>query len=562
MKKYISFIITSSILIQGCFAQQKKHEGVIAEHAMVVSAQPEATKVGIEILKKGGNAVDAAVAVQFALAVVYPNAGNIGGGGFMIYRTKSGETAALDFREKAPFNSSRNMFLNADSSVNRAAIETSHLASGVPGSVDGMWQAHLKFGKLSWQELLQPAINLAENGFIIAEKQAKDLNAKMPELDSLNKNENYFANKIKWKAGDILVQKDLANTLLQIQKYGRDGFYKGPVAELIVAEMKTDNGIISLQDLESYHAQWRNPLQFQYHDFTIISMPPPSSGGLVLAQILKTIEQFDLKKYPYQSSEYIHLLAEAEKFAYADRASWMGDPDYFRIPVDSLLSSKYLMKRFSTFKSEIAIPSQKITAGTFIGYESDETTHFSIVDEDGNAVSITTTLNDSYGSGIFVTGAGFLLNNEMDDFSAKPGEPNLYGLIGGAANAIESGKRMLSSMTPTIIAHNNKLFMVLGSPGGSTIITSVLQNIVNVTEYQMTMQESVDAKRFHHQWLPDEILYEKGAFNEPTKNELSKMGYIFKERVAIGRVAAILIHPNGMLEGAADPRGDDTAIGY
>lgn len=530
---------------------------------MVVTAHPEATNVGITILKNGGNAIDAAVAVQFALAVVYPNAGNIGGGGFLVMRLQSGETQALDFREKAPGRAGKDMYLDTNGTVNRTAIETSQLASGVPGTVDGMWKVHEKYGSLSWQQVLQPAIDLAEKGFPLAPIQAHDLNDVLPELQALNgKTDNYFANNTPWKAGDTLVQKQLAETLKHIQANGRDGFYTGAVADYIVKEMQENNGIISADDLANYQAIWRQPIMCTFKGYSIISIPPPSSGGVLLAQLLKTVEHKLQKNMQHNSPLYVNLLAEAEKYAYADRAQWLGDPDFFDIPISQMLDSIYLQERFSNFTSGLITPSAQIQAGTFAGYESEETTHFSIVDADGNAVSVTTTLNDSYGSRIFVSGAGFLLNNEMDDFSAKPGEPNLYGLIGGEANAIAPGKRMLSSMTPTIVLKEERLYMVLGSPGGSTIITSVFQNILNVTVHNMTMQESVNAKRFHHQWLPDEIVFETNAFDEKTKLALEQMGYSLRERSAIGRVDAILIRNDGTLEGAADPRGDDQAMGY
>lgn len=563
MIKPIVFASYFLLIFYSCNAQpQHPIEGVMAEHAMVVTAHPQATRVGLDILQKGGNAVDAAIAVQFALAVVYPNAGNIGGGGFMVLRLASGEINALDYREKAPGTAQKNMFLDSLQEVNRHLIERSQLASGVPGSVAGMWEAHQKYGLMSWSQLLQPAIDLAEKGFPLAEKQSADLNRIMEELDSLNENENYFHNAVQWKKGDTLKQPELATTLKQIQQHGRDGFYTGPVADHIVAEMNAHNGIISYEDLKAYNAVWRKPVSSPYKNYTCISMPPPSSGGLIVAQLLKMVEPFSLGAYGWNSTSSVHIMAEAEKYAYADRASWMGDPDFFRVPFDSLLDDNYLHDRMKNFDLKKVKPSSEIAAGKFVGYESDETTHFSIVDANGNAVSVTTTLNDSYGCRIFVTGAGFLLNNEMDDFSAKPGSPNLYGLTGGEANAIQPYKRMLSSMTPTIVLKDGNLFMVVGSPGGSTIITSVFQNIINVTEYRMNMQESVNAKRFHHQWLPDEILYEPGALSSQVEKELLSLGYTLRERSAIGRVDAILVHSDGTLEGAADPRGDDKAMGY
>lgn len=535
--------------------------GTLGDSAMVVCAHPIAAQVGADILKKGGNAIDAAVAVQFALAVVYPNAGNLGGGGFMVVRTTDGGTAALDFREKAPAASDRDMFINKQTGeVDRKKIETSHLASGVPGSVDGMWQAHQKYGSLPWAELLQPAIDLAENGFPVTKHQAEDLKGLQKELKTLNPGKNYFI-KSNWQEGDTLVQSDLAKTLIAIRDKGRDGFYSGDVAEKITAEMSSHNGIISADDLQNYHATWRTPVQGTYRGYTIISMPPPSSGGVALIQLLNMMEPFPLHDWGFHSTATVSIMTEAEKRVYADRATWLGDPDFVKVPMQELTAKSYAAARMQGVDTNTVTPSKNIKAGTIPGYESEETTHFSIVDQFGNAVAITTTLNDSYGSRIVVGGCGFILNNEMDDFSAKPGEPNLYGLIGGEANAIAPNKRMLSSMTPTIVLRDDKLFMVVGSPGGSTIITSVFQNIVNVVDFNMTMQESVNAPRFHHQWLPDEIKSET-AMDDIVLQKLKAKGYTLSSREAIGRVDAILVHEGTLFEGAPDPRGDDAAVGW
>ncbi len=543
------------------FLENRLH-GKLGDSAMVVCAHPEAAKVGYTILKKGGNAVDAAIAVKFALAVVYPNAGNIGGGGFMMLRLSNGEINSLDFREKAPSLSSKDMFIDPKTNeVDRAIIETSHLASGVPGSVDGMWTAHQKYGSLAWSDLIQPAIDLANNGFNLTEKQANELTALQNELKKLNAGKNYFIKDDEWKSGDVLIQADLANTLKNIAEKGRDGFYEGIVADKIVAEMKSHNGIMSKADLKNYHSVWRTPIKGSYKQYEIISMPPPSAGGIALTQLLNMVENYPLQKWGFQSMNTMNIMIEAEKRVYADRATWLGDQDFTIVPYSELISKEYAVTRMQNIDSNTITPSQEIKAGTFLGYESEETTHFSIVDKFGNAVAITTTLNDSYGSRITVAGCGFILNNEMDDFSAKPGEPNLYGLIGGKANAIEPNKRMLSNMAPTIILKDNKLFMVVGTPGGSTIITSIFQSILNIIEFNMTMKESVDAPRFHHQWLPEEIRVEKD-FDAAKVEALIQQGFIISKKEAMGRVDAILLYDNGKLEGAADKRGDDAAMGW
>jgi gamma-glutamyltranspeptidase/glutathione hydrolase len=531
-------------------------------NGMVVCAYPDAAQVGLDILKKGGNAVDAAVAVQFALAVTLPEAGNIGGGGFMVYRAGGGKTNTLDFREKGPGAANANMYLDSAGNVVPDMSLYTHKASGVPGSVDGMVEAHRKYGKLKWADLVQPAINLARNGFKITKHLANDLNRTAKQFKELNPGKNYLVKDGEWKEGDLLVQEDLAKTFEQIRDKGRDGFYDGPVADLLVAEMKQGNGLITKADLKNYHAVWRDALIGNYKNYKIVTMPPPSSGGIALLQLLKSVEAYPLKRWGYNQDSTIRLIVEAERRVYADRSKYLGDPDFYKVPVDSLLKPAYITSRMKSFSWDAATPSTSIQPGSFIGYESDQTTHYSIVDREGNAVSITTTLNDSFGSRIFVNGAGFLLNNEMDDFSSKPGVPNMYGLIGGKANSIQPGKRMLSSMTPTIVEKDGKLFMVVGTPGGSTIITSVFQTILNVIEFNQGMQQAVASKRFHSQWLPDEVAIEKGSVDSVTINKLQSKGYKIVARQSIGRVDAILKTQWGYYEGGADPRGDDTKVGF
>jgi len=554
-------VFTLGIFFLGCVGGQTgKNNSEQYKNGMVVSAHPSASKVGLDILKKGGNAVDAAVAVQFALAVVYPDAGNIGGGGFLVYRSAAGELATLDFREKAPGRASRDMYLD---SVGNAITEKSifgHLAAGVPGSVDGMVKAHARFGKLSWAEVVQPALDLAKNGFPITESQAEEFAEIQEPIKKFNPGKTYFI-KDKWTKGDIWVQEDLAKTLQLIRDKGREGFYAGEVADHIVAEMLSGGGLISKEDLKNYQAQWREPLVGNYKDYKIITMPPPSSGGIALLQLLNSVEEYPLKRFGFNSDSSMQVMIEAERRVYADRATHLGDPDFYKVPQKYLINPIYSKYRMSNFNWDKATLSSDIQAGE-VPKETEETTHFSILDRDGNAVAVTTTLNGSYGSMVFVKGAGFLLNNEMDDFSVKPGTPNMFGLLGGEANAIQPGKRMLSSMTPTILEKNGDLFMVVGTPGGSTIITSVFQTILNVVEFDMGMQSAVNAKRFHHQWLPDEVVIEKGGIDSMTITKLEKKGYKFRERKAIGRVDAILKTQWGYYEGGADPRGDDTKLGW
>ncbi len=555
MKK-ISFIIVSFFAIIQLNAQESYKNGV------VVTAHPEASKVGVEILKKGGNAIDASIAVQFALAVVYPNAGNIGGGGFLVYRDAKGKTDALDYREKAPLKASEDMYWDKNGNAITDLSLYGQFAAGVPGTVDGMVKAHEKYGKLNWKELVQPAINLAQKGFKITKQQASELTNKHNDFVKYNSKTNALTSKSSWKEGDLLIQKDLANTLKLIQQKGRAGFYEGKTADLIVKEMKRGNGIISHEDLKEYQSVWRTPVSGNYKGLKVISMPPPSSGGIALVSLFQSIEDYPINKWGFQADSTIQVMVEAERRVYADRAEHLGDPDFIKVPQKQLLDKSYNVNRMKDFSFDKATPSSVIKAGEIIGKESMETTHYVIVDKDGNAASVTTTLNNSYGSLVVVEGAGFLLNDEMDDFSVKPGTPNLYGLVGGKANAIEPSKRMLSSMTPSILEKDGKLFMVVGTPGGSTIITSVFQAILNVVDFGMTMQEAVAAPRFHHQWLPDQIDYEPNAISENVRESLKQKGYTLKERKPYGRVEGILVNTDGTYQAGADPRGDDNAVGY
>lgn len=564
---WVAFLLLFTLIFscKGIHPSANFGKTAYGNEAMVVTAHPEATKVGLEVLAKGGNAVDAMVAVHFALAVVYPSAGNIGGGGFMVLRDTTGGVFSLDFREKAPLAAFEDMYLDGKGEVIPGLSLNGSKAAGVPGSVDGMIKAHEKFGRLPFRSLIQPAIQLAQKGFEITGQQAGNYNHLRSTLIAYNKDSLYIplVKQETWKEGDLLRQKDLAKTLRRIQKEGRDGFYSGETARLIVEEMEAGNGMITLEDLQRYESVWREPAIGHYKGHKVISMGPPSSGGIALAQLLGMAEHFDLAASGHQTAATIHLMTEMQRRVYADRATHLGDPDFWEVPQPQLLDPFYLKTRAGEIKLAEATPSDEVQAMELPQHtESEETTHYSIVDADGTAVSVTTTINSAYGAKTFVTGAGFLLNNEMDDFSSKPGVPNLYGLLGGAANAIAPEKRMLSAMTPTIVERDNKLLMVVGTPGGSTIITSVFQTILNVISHGMNMTEAVSAQRIHHQWKPDNIQPETDAISPEVRKTLEAMGHKISPRGSIGRVDAILVTPDGRLEGAADPRGDDWAGGF
>ena len=550
------------LILVSCSASNETNLGLVTDHAMVVSARKEASEIGSKIMEQGGNAFDAMIATELALVVAYPFAGNIGGGGFMVYRTAQGTYGAIDYREKAPMSATRDMYLDDNGSVIKGMSTMGATAIGVPGTIAGLFEVHEKFGSLPIENLIQPVIDLAENGVIVTKKQANRLKNYRALLQAANGSNSLYA-KV-YNEGDTIKNIAFANTLKRIMKNGKDEFYKGESAQILAKFILDKGGYITEDDLAAYEAVWRQPIIFKYKDLKVISMSPPSSGGVTMNQLFKMIEPYHIGQYGHNSTEAIQLFVEAARRAYADRNYYLGDPDFVAIPLDVLLSESYLRKRFDTFSFNTVTSSQDVSHGPVEVIESDQTTHYSIVDEFGSAVSVTTTLNGAFGSKLFCEELGIFLNNEMDDFSSKIGVPNMFGLIGAEANSIEPQKRMLSSMTPTIIEKDNELYAVVGTPGGSTIITAVAQIILNLYEFNMGMQEAVNAKRFHHQWLPDEIVFEATGFSEKLLQELASKGYNVSQgntRI-IGKVDAIKRLQDGRLEAGADPRGDDTAVGF
>lgn len=562
---------TKSLFLIALFCVScSKQKMVSGQNGMVVSTSTQASQVGIEILKQGGNAIDAAAAVGFTLAVTSSSNGNLGGGGFMVTRMANGKTFTLDYREMAPKSAYKDLFLDSSKNVIKDKSTKTHYASGIPGSVDGLlraWKDHGS-GNISIQQLLNPAVNYAENGFQLSKYEAKRFNNNKSFLSKHPETKRIFTRDDRnWKRGDIFYQKDLAETLKRIIQYGRDGFYKGKTADLIVSEMKNVANWITLEDLDNYTSKYRKPIRGEFNGLEVISMGPPSSGGILLIMMLNMFTAFgeindiDVFDLEFNSSKYVHLITEIERRAYADRATHLGDEDFWEVPNEMLLSKNYAQMRVQDINANSSTRSGEIKAGDSPFSESEETTHYSVIDKDGNSVSVTTTINSGYGSGITVTGAGFILNNEMDDFSSKPGVPNMFGLIGNEANAIEAYKRPLSSMTPTIVLKNNKPFLILGTPGGSTIITTVFQNILNVVTHNMNIKEAVDAPRFHSQWLPDQIDYEKNSLSKKTANQLKRLGHKTEKRGYIGEANGIMID-GGLFLGGADKRGENSAVGY
>ncbi|SDQ05743.1 gamma-glutamyltranspeptidase / glutathione hydrolase [Chryseobacterium soldanellicola] len=557
MKKILISVILSSHSLSAQYTDFNIVKEVkVKNKGVVVSAHPLASEAGAKVLKMGGNTYDAIVATQYALAVVYPQAGNIGGGGFLVGVKNNGEKFTLDYREIAPKRASRDMYLDKKGKANTDLSQNGRLAVGVPGSVAGFF-ATLKYCKLSMDQLIQPAIDLAEKGFAITEQEANLLNSNKEYFQKHNQSYIVFVKNVPWKSGDILVQKELAETLKLIQKQGLKGFYEGKTAESLVSEMKKGNGIITLEDLKNYKVAERKALEFDYKGNNVVSMPLPSSGGILLAQMLKMAAYENLEKYQQNSTKAVQIMVEAERRAYADRAEYMGDPAFIDDKTSYLISDDYLKNRWKSFSFTKATLSSEVGKIIKQPKESTETTHISVIDKEGNAAAVTTTLNGLYGSKVVVSGAGFFLNNEMDDFSVKPGVPNMFGAVGGEANSIQPNKRMLSSMTPTIVLKNGKPYMVVGTPGGTTIPTSVYQSIVDVIDFKLNTNISINSPKFHHQWLPEAVAFEKN-FPETTIKDLEKLGYRTEKWDQIGRTEMILIDDNGNIHAVADGRGDDS----
>ena len=563
MKSYLKLpLLFAIIILNVCCKTEVPPSGLVTENAMVVSARQEASAIGSAILARGGNAFDAMVATELALAVAYPFAGNLGGGGFMVYRKANGDVGSIDYREKAPASAHRDLYLDEVGNVIPGMSTLGATAVGVPGIIAGITEVHAKMGSLPFEEILAPVIALAKKGVVVTEKQARSMASQREIIAKISGEQSLFAQN--YVAGDTIKYTALANTLTAIAKAGRKAFYEGEMAEKIASFIQERGGFITTEDLANYEAVWRQPVIFNYKDLRIISMSPPSSGGVTMHQIFKMIEPYDIKSFGHNSPEAIQLFTEASRRAYADRNFFLGDPDYSPIPLDVILSNAYLKKRMTNFSFDKATLSSEVSHGDVQIIESEETTHYSIVDQDGNAVSVTTTLNGAFGSKLYSEELGFFFNNEMDDFSAKAGVPNMFGLIGAEANSIEPGKRMLSSMTPTIVEKEGKLWMVVGTPGGSTIITAVAQTILNAYEHGLSMQDAVNAPRFHHQWLPDTVVFEPEGFSKSTLATLKEKGYLINEERSriIGKVDAIRVLKSGQLEAGADPRGDDAAVGF
>lgn len=555
---FILFIIPCTLILNSA-----SKDPVRANNAMVASEHELATKIGVEILKQGGNAIDAAVAVGFALAVTYPEAGNIGGGGFMVIHLRSGINTTIDYREKAPKTAYTDMFLDEQGEFDINLSTEGWSSSGAPGSVAGMIYALAKYGTMDIKDVIQQSIELAENGFELDDRNARLFKSYFREFSNHESTKKIFTkNNSFYEAGDLFVQKDLANTLKLIRDYGHDGFYSGTVAGLIAKQSQECGGYITIDDLMEYHAVEREPVESSYRGLKVVSMGPSSSGGIALIQSLNILENFQFELNDWASSKYVHTVSEALKYVYADRSEYLGDIDYYPVPI-SYLTSKEYAKKISSFISDIAVPSDSIRPGLDQHVESENTTHYCVIDQYGNAVSVTTTINSLFGNKIIVEGAGFFMNNEMDDFSSKPGTPNQFGLMGGEANSIKPGKRMLSAMTPTILLKDENPFMLVGARGGSRIITAVLQTILNVVDFNMDIQQAIDMPRFHHQWYPNKIDYESFGLTLDVKDNLISMGHSIGEKISVGIVVGILVDPKtGMKYGAVDSRSNGLAEGY